>query len=215
MRQARNQAPELILSAIADYWNERYTSGSTPWDSGTTPPEVEAFWQQHRSRFTDGDVALDLGCGTLTNLQFLARQGLRAYGLDASYIALRRGYAKLVDNQAQEHDFSALVGDVTCLPYRNRLAGYILDLGCMHTLELPQRTTYVDELCRVLVPGGYFHLFGFLRVSPTSPGPGERRFFIPGELDELFADRFTLVSEDIDAEIQEDRAGIWRLMQLL
>lgn len=202
------------MSTVAHYWNERYTSGSTPWDSGITPPEVEAFWQAHRSRFQDNDVVLDLGCGTLTNLQFLAGQKLRAYGLDASFIALQRGRSKVVHSRAEGHCLSALVGDVTRLPYRSHLARYVLDLGCLHTLDLPQRAAYVEELCRVLVPQGYFHLFCFQRVSPEEPQSDERRFFLPGELDDLFHDRFDVVSEDIDEEPEEGRVGVWRLMQL-
>ncbi len=203
------------MSSVAAYWNERYTRGATPWDSGITPPEVETFWRDHRSCFVDDDVVLDLGCGTLTNLQFLARQQLYAYGMDASFIALQRGRAKLTDSRAEGHCLSALVGDVTRLPYRNQLARYILDLGCLHTLEWPQRTAYVEELRRVLVPQGYFHLFCFQRVAPAEAlPPDERRFFLPGELDQLFSEQFTVVSEDIDTEPQEGRVGVWRLMQL-
>ncbi len=159
-------------------------------------------------------MVLDLGCGTLTNLQFLADQSLCAFGLDASFVALRRGGKKLERCKAEGRCVGAVVGDVSHLPYKSQLARYILDLGCLHTLDWPQRSEYVAELTRILVPKGYLHLFCFQRVSSEQPAPTERRFFYPGELDKLFAERYDVISEDIDEEAEEGRVGVWRLMQL-
>ncbi len=124
-------------------------------------------------------MVLDLGCGTLTNLQFLAGQKLRAYGLDASFIALQRGRSKVVHSRAAGHCLSALVGDVTCLPYRNHLARYVLDLG----LPAYPGPAPADSVRGGIVPcpgpAGVFHLFCFQRVSPEEPQSDERRFFLP------------------------------------
>ena len=61
-------------------WDARYQSGNMPWDSGVTPPEVVTF-------FTGGGVppnrvAIDLGCGTGTNVAWLARYGLQVVGVE-------------------------------------------------------------------------------------------------------------------------------------
>lgn len=203
------------MSSNASYWNERYTSGSTPWDSGITPPEVEEFWNQNATLFDKSDLALDLGCGTLTNLVYLAKQNVKAIGIDLSLKALQKGSAKMVSCRAQGHNAAALVGSVTDLPLASGIFSYALDLGCLHTLEHKDRNQYIDDICRVLVPAGFYQMFGFQRVKAGPPPKDQRRYFLPGDLSELFDARFETIGEQIDTEVNEGRQGVWRLMRLL
>ncbi len=197
------------------YWNERYTSGATPWDTGITPPEVQEFWERYGRAFGAEDWVLDLGCGTLTNLLFLAQQGVTAIGMDLSQKALQKGAARMVTCRTQGHRAAVLVGSVARLPLAAGVFSYVLDLGCLHTLEPQERSTYVDHLCRVLVPAGFYQVFGFQRVDDGPQPDGERRYFLPSDLSRLFDVRFETISEKVDAEVHEARRGVWRLMRLL
>ena len=203
------------MNRNAQYWNERYTSGSTPWDSGITPPEVEDFWKQNAQLFSEGDLALDLGCGTLTNLMYMAEHGVKAIGIDLSQKALQKGSSKMVASRSRGHRAAALAGSVINLPFASGIFSYALDLGCLHTLEHKDRHAYVEGICRVLVPAGLYQVFGFQRVEAGPPPESQRRYFLPGDLSELFDTRFETVSEKIDEDIKEERQGIWRLMRLL
>ncbi len=203
------------MASDAAYWNERYISGSTPWNTGVTPPEVTEFWARYGRAFGSRDWVLDLGCGTLTNLRFLAQQGVTAIGLDLSLKALQQGSAKMVTCRAHGQRAAALVGSVTQLPLAAGVFSYALDLGCLHTLESEARPAYVENLCQVLVPAGFYHVFGFQRVEAGSPPDGQRRYFLPGDLAELFDARFETLHEDVDQEVNEGRRGVWRLMRLL
>ena len=203
------------MTSDFQYWNERYTTGSTPWDTGVTPPEMTEFWDQYGHAFGSKDWVLDLGCGTLTNLLFLAQQGVTAIGMDLSQKALRKGSAKMVTCRAHGHRAAALVGSVTHLPLAAGVFSYVLDLGCLHTLEPQERPTYVDNLCQVLVPAGFYQVFGFQRVEASPPPDGQRRYFLPRDLSQLFDARFETISEKVDSEVHEGRRGVWRLMRLL
>ncbi len=203
------------MSSSPTYWNERYTSGSIPWDSGITPPEVEAFWEQYGAAFGERDLVLDLGCGTLTNLAFLAMQGVTAFGMDLSEKALQKGSARMVTSREHGLRAAALVGSVAQLPLADGVFSYALDLGCLHTLELQERPSYVENLCRVLVPAGFYQVFGFQRLDGGPSQDGQRRYFLPGELSDLFDSSFETISEKLDTEAKEGCKGVWRLMRLL
>ena len=201
------------MNQNADYWNERYTHGTTPWDTGTTPPEVVAFWESHGDRFTRDALALDVGCGTQTNLRFLAEQGIRAVGFDLSLVALMKGWPRHRQARRRGLRLGAAVADATMWPCRTSDASYVLDIGCLHTLDVDRRSAYVRELARVLKPRAWYHLFCFQRLSPAPPDPEQRRFFLKGELEALFSKHFVTESEQVDEQPQDGRTGTWRLMR--
>ena len=77
------------------FWDLRYWLRRTPWDTGITPPEVVEIVAQ---RFPRGGRAIDVGCGTGTNVVYLAQHGFDAAGIDASAraIALARRRAEQI-----------------------------------------------------------------------------------------------------------------------
>ena len=73
-------------------YERRYRRGTAPWDTGVTPPEVVEL--------IEGDHpptgrALDLGCGTGTNVAYLAAHGFEVVGIDFSRPAIERARARL------------------------------------------------------------------------------------------------------------------------
>ena len=108
-------------------WDQHYASGITPWDTQITPPEVKLFWRHHICQA--GNLAIDLGCGTGTNLDYLRSLGMQVIGVDLSGLALSRAQTKLGSHYAAGRLFLA---DVCRLPFQGLGASYILDIGCLH-----------------------------------------------------------------------------------
>jgi methylase of polypeptide subunit release factors len=67
------------------FWNVTYWFGKTPWDTGITPPELRAVVESGQVR---PGRALDLGCGTGTNVLYLAQHGFDVVGVDISSRAI-------------------------------------------------------------------------------------------------------------------------------
>lgn len=133
-----------------------YWLGKPRWDTGVTPPEVQAAFQA-------GDIppgaALDLGCGTGTNVIYMAQQGRQAIGLDFVPGAIRRARRK-----AQQAGVAGqtrfLVADVTRLAELDLPpCGFALDMGCFHGLRPEGQRRYAEGLAQVLIPGGRFMLY--------------------------------------------------------
>jgi SAM-dependent methyltransferase len=155
------------------YWLPR----RPPWDTGVTPPELERFVASHQP-----GRALDLGCGTGTNVVYLARHGWDAVGVDF----VGRAVAK-ARRRAQEAGVACtfLVADVT----RLAVAGpfdLALDLGCLHSIPVGDRGGYAAGLARLVHPGGTFLLYAF---APGGPAVG----LTADDVRATFADEFDVV----------------------
>ena len=160
----------------------------TPWDSGVSPPELLDFIAENPP-----GRALDLGCGTGTNVITLAQNGWEVRGIDFVPKAIRSGKRKARRAGVQ---VELLVGDVIDLNLYQGPYDLILDMGCYHVLNQKQRTVYQDNLVKALAPGGTFLLYSFLNRTP------EQTFLSEQEID-AFSKLFKLT----DRQDGEDKGG--------
>jgi SAM-dependent methyltransferase len=121
--------------------------------------------------FPTGGKVVDIGCGAGSNVLFLARSGFRAGGIDLSPGAVVAAQAR-----ARKARLSVDIqeGDALALPFANGSLDGLLDHGCFHTLPLPRRGRYAQEVSRVLRPGGHFLLGWVAREHTGEMGPPHR-----------------------------------------
>jgi SAM-dependent methyltransferase len=138
------------------YWAPR----PPPWDTGVTPPELERFVGSHPPGRT-----LDLGCGTGTNVVYLARHGWTAVGVDFAARAVAKARRRARDAEVSA---TFVVGDVTRLDTAGPF-DLALDIGCLHSINVGGRAGYAAGLARVVRSGGTFLLYAF---APGGPAVG-------------------------------------------
>lgn len=134
-----------------------YRTGKTPWDTGVAPPEVVELIEGPDA-LAPGR-ALDLGCGTGTNVRYLAEHGWDATGVDAEPLAVDAATAKVADVPGAR----ALLGDVTRLGSIG-LEGpfdFVLDIGCFHSIERSRRDAYVSGVAALTGAGSTLFVFAF------------------------------------------------------
>jgi SAM-dependent methyltransferase len=131
--------------------------GRPPWDTRISPPELMAFIETHPP-----GRALDLGCGTGTNVITLARNGWHAAGVDFIGKAIQTARQRARE-AGVEADFR--VGDVTQLEDVQGPFDLVLDMGCLHSLSKEGQQAYARNLERLLAPGGTFLLYAFYITS--------------------------------------------------
>jgi len=134
-----------------------YRTGRTPWDTGVTPPELVELIEGPSS--LPGGRALDLGCGTGTNVAYLARHGWSAVGIDASGRAIEAARRRVADLPTA----SVIAGDVTWL---SRLPvddafDLVLDIGCFHSIARRRRDDYAIGVAEHTAPGATLLVFAF------------------------------------------------------
>jgi cyclopropane fatty-acyl-phospholipid synthase-like methyltransferase len=134
-----------------------YRTGRTPWDTGVTPPEVVDLIEGPSA--LPAGRALDLGCGTGTNVEYLARHRWDAVGLDASTRAISAARQRVADVARA----SVLQADVTRLALV-ALGGpfdLVLDIGCYHSVARHRRRNYAIGVAEQTVVGATLFVFAF------------------------------------------------------
>ena len=177
--------------ATRAWWDRAYREGPVRWDTGLTPPEVQAFW---RSGLVEkSGVALDLGCGTGANTIYLASLGLSAIGIELSSVALVRAHERVGCSPVDASSAWLIQADVSSLPISNLNACYILDVGCFHALPQERRSEYAANVIDNLAPGGFYHLYAH-DASADGLAGHERRGVAEAEVAQRFRPRLSLVS---------------------
>lgn len=151
-------------------WNERYTTGDTPWDTGKPNPYLVEFI---RSCFTARGRALDVGCGTGTNALWLASGGFSVLGVDVSSVAVERAREKVagtdLDCRFESLDF--LNDDVPGGPF-----DLVFDFGCLHLFDKTgDRAHFAERVASMLAPTGrWLSIIGSTEGPERDYGPPRR-----------------------------------------
>jgi SAM-dependent methyltransferase len=131
-----------------------------PWDTGISPPELFDFIDNHSP-----GRALDLGCGTGTNVITLAQHGWRVTGVDFAPRAIKKARKRVKKAGVQAE---LLVNDVIDLSSLSGPYDLILDIGCFHGISQNDVSRYIENLERLLAPRRFFLLYGFIKEPGES-----------------------------------------------
>ena len=178
-----------------------------PWDSGISPPELLEFIRTHPA-----GKAIDLGCGTGTNVITLSKAGWQVTGVDFAPRAIYIAKTK-IEREGIKADLR--VTDVTKLDNVTGPFDLALDIGCFHSLPEQGKLDYLTQLERILAPSGNWLIYGFFKPDPST-GSGQHPLQSgPGLGDaeiNLIASRFSLASRQ-DGLDRRERPSAWFLFQ--
>lgn len=176
-----------------------YLLGRTPWDTGISPPELLSFLDKH-----EPGRALDIGCGTGTNVITMARRGWQVTGVDVSSRAIHRAQRKA---QSAGLQIQLIRDDVTSFHNIVGTFDLALDIGCFHSLSREERNRYVSNLNRFIKPGGTFLLYTWFKEnSDKENGHPSQKVIL-----QLFSQDFELTSIEYGTDRQ--RSSAWFTFQ--
>jgi len=136
-----------------EFWEERFTSGNTPWDRGASNPQL-GLWL--RAGLLKPCRILVPGCGSGYEVVDLALAGFEVTGLDYADEAIARAHQRLKDAQV---DATLVQADVLAWS-PDRAFDAVYEQTCLCALYPDHWREYADRLHRWLAPGGkLFALF--------------------------------------------------------
>ncbi len=151
-------------------WNQIYESANPPpWDIGRPQPVFHNLIQT--GEMSPPAVVVDLGCGTGENSILYAQHGFTTYGVDLSQSAISKAVVK-AKQRLVKVDFR--VSNALSLEFDDEMFDYATDSGLFHIFDDKNRRRYVEEVARIVKPGGTYFMACFSEKEPTDWG-GPRR----------------------------------------
>lgn len=96
---------------------------------------------------------LDLGCGSGSNLCYLAREGFSVHGIDGSKTAIKRARHQLLSQRLKAH---LQVADFISIPYPDGYFDAVIDRQSIQHNKWQNAVCIISEVHRVLHRGGRF-----------------------------------------------------------
>lgn len=193
--------PNRLLSALKRWWRfNRLYLGRPPWDSGISPPELKAVIEGERA--LPPGKALDLGCGTGTNVIYLAQHGWQATGVDYIPRAIAQARRKAASEGVTAHFYR---GSVTRMPMLKEPFDLLLDMGCFHGLDPVARQQYAAEVIRLSHPGTLYLLYGFTPRLNAGNTIGVSK----EEVETIFGPAFRLEDYQAGEDKGSERGSAW------
>ena len=135
-------------------------------------------------------------------LEGMYAAGWQVTGFDFAFRAIQIAKRKIKNAGITAN---LMVGDVTNFKIDSQF-DLALDLGCFHGMK--DKAAYLDQLTRILVPGGFWLIYGFFRAAPDLSGPG----LLASDLEMISARGLTLLSRQ-DGYDKRERPSTWFLYQ--
>lgn len=127
-----------------EHWDEQYRAGDAVWETERPCGELMRIVEEFAIRPCR---ALDIGCGSGVDAQWLAERGFDVTGVDLSAVAV----AKARERTSQAN---FVAGDFTEPGVLDGRFEFFTDCGCYAPLRTAAETAYFEALERLIAPHG-------------------------------------------------------------
>ncbi|MFA9274953.1 MAG: methyltransferase domain-containing protein [Candidatus Aquirickettsiella gammari] len=140
----------------AEFWDERFQQGFTPWDRGAVPQALQDFVRHSKVSVQEAQICLIPGCGHAHELGFLSEVGWQVSAIDFSDAAVATAKSQVGKwaERVQQADFFKFVPD--------RALTLIYERAFFCALPPAMRSVVVEQWAALLPVGakliGYFLL---------------------------------------------------------
>jgi|JI8StandDraft_1071087.scaffolds.fasta_scaffold222483_2 SAM-dependent methyltransferase len=130
---------------------------------------------------------LEVGCGTGSNVWYIAREGFKTYGIDGSPTAIDIASNRMKEELNDTSMVSLTVGDIINLPFEDNFFDAVIDVECLYANTLDNSRKIINEINRVLKKDGLFYSLTFsdtmsIGKSQSTLGPNEYNNISDGPL---------------------------------
>jgi ubiquinone/menaquinone biosynthesis C-methylase UbiE len=145
-----------------NFWNEEVYKKKLQWNIWPFPEVISSLLNLSRENEILDKTVLEVGCGVGNNIIPIGKLGFEAYGIDISdYAILESKKRSLQENVRIE----LTSGSIEKLPYESNFFSFVIDRSVLTCTSPEIITKSLNEIFRVLKPGGFFMAFDWFGIN--------------------------------------------------
>ena len=190
-----------------EFWQERYFTNNTPWDTKTTTPALINSVNHLKSK----KIAI-LGCGYSKDSSFLAKKGHKVYPVDFASKPIE--YLNDLKNKEALDNLFPIQEDIFKLNSKySNFFDIVIEYTCFCAIDIKRRPQYAELISNILNQNGKFIALFFpteRRKENIDKGPP---FYV--NLEEtlsMFENNFNIVKIDKSPDSIKPRKGFETLV---
>lgn len=145
-----------------NFWNEEVYKKKLQWNIWPFPEVISSLLNLSREHEVLDKTVLEVGCGVGNNIIPIAKLGFEAYGIDISDYAI-------LETKKRAHQENVRIettsGNIEKLPYESNFFSFVIDRSVLTCTSPEVITKSLDEILRVLKPGGIFMAFDWFGIN--------------------------------------------------
>jgi ubiquinone/menaquinone biosynthesis C-methylase UbiE len=145
-----------------NFWNEEVYKKKLQWNIWPFPEVISSLLNLSRKHEVLDKTVLEVGCGVGNNIIPIAKLGFEAYGIDISDYAILESKKRALQ---QNVSIELTSGSIEKLPYESNFFGFVIDRSVLTCTSPEVITKSLDEILRVLKPGGIFMAFDWFGIN--------------------------------------------------
>ena len=145
-----------------NFWNEEVYKKKLQWNIWPFTEVISYLLNLSRETEIFDKTVLEIGCGVGNNIIPIAKLGYEAYGIDISDYAILEAKKRSLQENVK---IKLASGNVEKLPYESNFFSFVIDRSVLTCTSPEVITRALDEILRVLKPGGIFMAFDWFGTN--------------------------------------------------
>jgi ubiquinone/menaquinone biosynthesis C-methylase UbiE len=139
-----------------NYWNDEVYDKKLQWNIWPFTEVISTLLSFKANNERINQKILEIGCGVGNNLIPIAKLGYSAYGVDISNLAIKEATRRAIEQNVQ---VDLICDNVQKLQYESNFFDHVIDRSVLTCTTPDIIIQSLDEIYRVLKPGGVFMAF--------------------------------------------------------
>lgn len=145
-----------------NYWNEEVYGKKLQWNIWPFTEVISTLLSAKPDCEELNKEILGIGCGVGNNLIPIAQLGYNVHGIDISDLAIQEAKRRATEQNVRA---DLICGNVTTLPYESNFFSHVIDRSVLTCTTPDVIIQAIDEIFRVLKPGGIFMAFDWFGIN--------------------------------------------------
>lgn len=145
-----------------NFWNEEVYKKKLQWNIWPFTEVISLLLKLSHETGVFDNTVLEIGCGVGNNIIPVAKLGFETYGIDISNYAILEAKKR---SQQENVKIKLVSGNIEKLPYESNFFNFVIDRSVLTCTTPKVITRSLDEILRVLKPGGIFMAFDWFGTN--------------------------------------------------